>query len=125
MLMLTRTEITPHGHSTPANDDCGCGDVPELSRLRYFHGQPLSALDLRREQAYHLDKARLHNRLLHGWGFVCGLEVEVRRQAGLPPECEDDPTTTEVIVLPGACDRLPRATRSWSGTRALWTSTAC
>lgn len=79
----------------------GCGDVPELARLRYFHGQPLGALDLRREQAYHRDHARLHNRLLHGWGFVCGLEVEVAPRRD-PRECEDDPTTAEVIVHPGA-----------------------
>ncbi len=96
-----RTRPTPptHGH-----DGCGCGDgcggIPELARLRYFHGQPLSALDLRREQGYHREKARLHNRLLHGWGVVCGLDVEVapRREGA---ECEPDPTQAEVIVMPG------------------------
>jgi hypothetical protein len=101
VVMLTWTETKPHGHSTPAHDDYGCGNVAEFSRLRYFHGQPLSALDLRREQAYHLDKARLRNRLLHGWGIVCGLDLKVT----VKPECrpkENDPTTTEVIVLPGS-----------------------
>lgn len=72
-----------------------------MARLRYFHGQPLGALDLRREQSYHRDRARLHNRLLHGWGIVCGLEVQVapRRDSDA---CETDPTMAELIVLPGA-----------------------
>jgi hypothetical protein len=79
----------------------GCGDLPELARLRYFHGQPLGALDMRREQSYHRDRARMHNRLLHGWGIVCGLDVGVapRKPAD---ECDEDPTFAEVIVLPGA-----------------------
>jgi hypothetical protein len=72
-----------------------------LARLRYFHGQPLGALDLRGEQSYHRDRARMHNRLLHGWGIVCGLDVRVapRKEAD---ECDEDPTIAEVIVLPGA-----------------------
>ena len=102
-----RPQRDPHAHTKSGGCGCGCGEhggcgeVPELARLRYFHGQPLGALDLRREQSYHREHARLHNRLLHGWGFVCGLEVDVapRRE---PRECEDDPTTSEVIVHPGA-----------------------
>jgi hypothetical protein len=99
--MLIHTQTTPHGHSIPCGDEQGCGSVVEFSRLRYFHGQPLSALDLRREQAYHLDKSRLRNRLLHGWGIVCGLDVRVSVKEGCRPE-ENDPTATEVIVLPGS-----------------------
>src|SRR4051794_12506721 len=99
--MLTWTETKPHGHSTPAHDDYGCGNVAEFSRLRYFHGQPLSALDLRREQAYHLDKARLRNRLLHGWGVVCGLEVETVPDQRKDP-CEGEPGAPVVVVSPGA-----------------------
>jgi hypothetical protein len=98
--MLTHTETKPHGHTIPCSED-GCADVGEFSRLRYFHGQPLSALDFRREQAYHLEKARLHNRLLHGWGIVCGLDVAVTAKEDCGPE-ENDPTSTEVIVLSGS-----------------------
>jgi hypothetical protein len=101
VLMLTRTETKPPGHRTLREDDYGCGCVAEFSRLRYFHGQPLSALDLRREQAYHLDKARLRNRLLHGWGIVCGLDLRVAVKQDCRPE-ENDPTATEVIVVPGS-----------------------
>ena len=70
------TEPKP-AHACERRSSSGCAAVPELTRLRYFHGRGLSALDLRREQAYHLERHRLHNRLLHGWGIVCGLDVEV------------------------------------------------
>jgi hypothetical protein len=44
-------------------------------RPRYFAGQLLAEDDLRSEQDYVLLKNRLHNRYLHGWGVVCGLEL--------------------------------------------------
>ncbi len=50
--------------------------VPELQRLTYFYGQLLGPRDLQGEQAYLREKHRLANRFLHGWGVVCGLEVE-------------------------------------------------
>jgi hypothetical protein len=99
--MLTQTQTTPPGRKDGCDDGDGCAGVGVFSRLRYFHGQPLGALDLRREQAYHLDKDRLRNRLLHGWGIVCGLEVQADGKAPCPPG-EEDPGTSEVVVLPGA-----------------------
>jgi hypothetical protein len=78
-----------------------CGDVVELTRLRYFHGQALGALDMRREQAYHLEKARLRNRLLHGWGIVCGLDVGTVPKQPCDPE-DDTPDASIVVVQPGA-----------------------
>jgi hypothetical protein len=48
-------------------------------RPRYFAGQLLSEVDLRDEQAYQIAKQRLHNRYLHGYGVVCGLQVQLRR----------------------------------------------
>jgi hypothetical protein len=80
---------------------CGCAEIGDFTRLRYFYGQPLGALDLRQEQAYHRDRARLHNRLLHGWGIVCGLEVDVRPVAECDPDA-DDPAGTTLVVAPGA-----------------------
>jgi hypothetical protein len=52
-------------------------DLPPFDRLNYFYGQMLGAPQLRAEQSYFRDKMRLHNRCLHGWGTVCGLEVSV------------------------------------------------
>jgi hypothetical protein len=46
-----------------------------IERIRYVPGQLLGEADLSEEQLYLLEKARRHNRMLHGWGIVCGLAV--------------------------------------------------
>jgi hypothetical protein len=46
-----------------------------LERTNYFYGQVLGVEEFTQEQAYHRGKARLHNRMLHGYGLVWGLEV--------------------------------------------------
>src|SRR5712671_4463482 len=51
-----------------------CGE--QLERVRYFPRQLLTADDMRIEQEYFREKARRHNRFLHGWGVVCGCAVE-------------------------------------------------
>ena len=56
--------------------DCedGCGEIAS-ERLRYFTGRHMTARDFVAEQAYHRTHRLLHNRLMHGWGVVCGLHV--------------------------------------------------
>ena len=49
----------------------------QFERPNYFVGKLLSVEDLRREQDYRRNKARLHNRFLHGWGVVQGLRVSL------------------------------------------------
>lgn len=51
---------------------------PKLERLNYFNGRMLSADDFKLEQTYFIDKQRLHNRYLHGWGVVSGLDVSIK-----------------------------------------------
>ena len=51
-----------------------CGAVAS-ERNRYFTGKYMTARDFDADQAYFLSRHRLHNRLLHGWGIVCGLRV--------------------------------------------------
>lgn len=51
---------------------CGGG---ALERVRFFPRQLLTDGDLTDEQHYTRQKLRRHNRFLHGWGVVCGLEV--------------------------------------------------
>lgn len=51
------------------------------TRLRWFTGRFITARDLTDEQEYHLERHRLHNRLLHGWGTVCGLAVHPHDRA--------------------------------------------
>jgi hypothetical protein len=46
------------------------------TRVSYFDGQLLTAADFRTEQDYHRGMRYLHNRLLHGWGVVDGLDVD-------------------------------------------------
>jgi hypothetical protein len=90
--MATRTLNTPTRVSASRppkrgqqKSDCGCGcggggcptckGLECLERPRYFAGQLLTEAELNSEQAYVIAKNRLHNRYLHGWGVVCGLEV--------------------------------------------------
>lgn len=46
-----------------------------LERPRYFPRQLITPVELTLEQTYFRDKLRRHNRLLHGWGVVCGAEI--------------------------------------------------
>jgi hypothetical protein len=47
-----------------------------LKRVNYFTHQFLREQDFKDEQEYHVEARRRHNRLLHSWGVVEGLEVE-------------------------------------------------
>jgi hypothetical protein len=51
---------------------CECSVI---ERPRYFPRQMISADDMILEQTYFRDKLRRHNRLLHGWGTICGAIV--------------------------------------------------
>src|SRR5260370_23403580 len=53
---------------------CGCGAIA-FERNRYFTGKYMAARDFSGEQEYFLTRHRMHNRVLHGWGVVCGLRV--------------------------------------------------
>ena len=66
-----------------------CASLPELVRMNYFHGQLISDRDLRTEQDYFRARLRHANRCLHGYGVLCGLELE---PVPGPEECrpEDD-----------------------------------
>lgn len=57
---------------------CGCptcGGLQCLCRPRFFAGQLLTDEALNNLEHYIVEKNKLHNRYLHGWGVVCGLEV--------------------------------------------------
>jgi hypothetical protein len=75
-----------------ANEQVDCDYIAD-ERNRYFTGKYLTARDFADEQAYFLSRHRLHNRLLHGWGIVCGLKV-VRHPN---PDCR----RRWVVVHPG------------------------
>lgn len=52
-----------------------CGALT-TERLRYFTGRHMTARDFADEQAYHRTHRQWHTRMLHGWGIVCGLQVQ-------------------------------------------------
>ncbi|MBE2222367.1 MAG: hypothetical protein IAF02_12540 [Anaerolineae bacterium] len=60
-----------------------------LERTRFFPRQLITPDDLTQDQLYFREKTRRHNRLLHGWGVVCG--ARVRQGAG---DCE-------IVIEPG------------------------
>ncbi|MFF0739578.1 hypothetical protein ACFYVL_04175 [Streptomyces sp. NPDC004111] len=71
---MTLTLGSPAGRGTPA--------APE--RLLYYPQQRIHADDLNDEQAYHRRKLREHNRFLHGWGVVCGFDVQPAATGAAP-----------------------------------------
>ncbi|HYG82795.1 MAG TPA: hypothetical protein VD861_20535 [Pyrinomonadaceae bacterium] len=60
-------------------DKSVCG-YNESARLRYFHGMLLDDKDFTAEQEYHVNKRRFLNRMLHGSGVVCGLELRGEKE---------------------------------------------
>lgn len=89
---MTTTEAG-HGYAMttkPAAGDCGCtGDCGGgtdpcgtegaigLERTRWFGRMLVGPDDLTQDQRWLRAAQRRHNRLLHGWGVVCGLRVAV------------------------------------------------
>lgn len=79
-------------------------------RNNFFAGKLLTVADLELEQNYFRSKLRLHNRALHGFGIVSGLEVGVspRRNellvsAGLALDCAGN----EIVVPEPLAQPLP------------------
>src|SRR5262245_10638942 len=62
-------------NASPCVDHDCCTDRITLERPRYFPRQLVTPADLNLEAAYFRDRLRRHNRLLHGWGVVCGALV--------------------------------------------------
>lgn len=52
-----------------------CQGLASLVRPRFFAGQVLTEIDLMELEQYAITTHRMHNRYLHGWGIVCGLDL--------------------------------------------------
>ncbi len=70
--------------ATALFSECEQTGTGALERVNYFPRQLLTADDLIADQDYFRAKLRRHNRFLHGWGVVCGLEVAPAAAADLP-----------------------------------------
>jgi hypothetical protein len=86
-----------------------------LERVRFFPRQLIGADDLNQEQHYHRQKLRNHNRFLHGWGVVCGLDVRAAGDLGRP---------WQVRICPGYA-LTPQGDEIHVGTEALFDLATC
>jgi hypothetical protein len=93
---------TSQGQSHTQGTPCAasCGDIVS-ERNRYYTGKYMTARDFNDEQAYFLTRQRLHTRLLHGWGIVCGLEVMHHSD----PECAKRWVTINAGIAIDCCGR--------------------
>jgi hypothetical protein len=79
-------------HAHHHHYDEGCLPLPRFERVKYFYGQLLGVREFQSEQSYFFEKHRLHNRYLHGYGVICGLEVEPCRSHD---PCDEPPPKHE------------------------------
>lgn len=78
-----------------------CRGLKAFDRPLWGPGQILTAADLTSLQTYIKAKHRLHNRYLHGWGVVCGLEVVCDDCDGyvtIRPGYAIDPCGEDIVV---------------------------
>lgn len=91
----------------PADFELRHGFESGLQRVKWFSRQLVTMQDMKDEQNYHREKRKNHNRLLHGWGTVCGLEVTAAPTAANPWQVEIglgyalDPCGEEIYVADG------------------------
>ena len=55
---------------------CSVCKIPFFERNNYFFGKLMTVRDYFAEQCYFNEKRWLINRMVHGWGIVCGLDVK-------------------------------------------------
>jgi len=96
------------------------GGSSPLQRVRYFSGQLLSADDLQTEQDYFREQHRRHNRDLHGYGIVQGLELSVAGgTVRVAPGVAIDRRGEQVAVPQPVTLRVPAGSSSWYVTLAF------
>jgi hypothetical protein len=86
-------------------------EVPFRKRNNFMYGMVLGAEDLQQEFSYIYGRMKLHNRMLHGYGTVAGLEVssseenatEILVNAGMAI----DPEGNEIILTSAVPCPLP------------------
>ncbi|HEX7334520.1 MAG TPA: hypothetical protein VF290_23665 [Pyrinomonadaceae bacterium] len=80
---------------------CGVCATDPFERNNYFYGKQFTVRDLLQEQSYFNDKRHLINRMVLGWGVVCGLDVEwkpEKRKLVVEPGMALDCCGHEIIV---------------------------
>jgi hypothetical protein len=111
----TLTTTRPSACSCPV-----CQGLQLFSSPIYATGGVLTADDLSSEQSFVRAKMRLHNRHLHGWGTVCGLEVVCDDCAGFVrvlPGYAIDPCGNDLVLVDGTAFNLVKAIADCRMTR--------
>lgn len=100
---------------------CPPDDDGVRERVRYFFGRLLGVDDFNQEQEYLLAKARRHNRMLHGWGIVVGLDVSAiaseGTQVSVAPGYALDPCGNEISVDESVLIEVPSDGKSFVAVR--------
>ena len=97
--MKREQETEPAG----CDEDTGTESCSGLTmdRIRYFTGRHMTARDFHDADAYHRSFRHLHNRVLHGWGIACGLQVEPHPN----PACRPDRVLVRCGLALDCCGR--------------------
>jgi hypothetical protein len=101
-------------------------DYNDFKRARYFDGELMNKPIFDAEQLYHNEKRKLLNRMLHGWGVVCGLKIRqtdtksssIIIESGLALDCAGneifvcEPYTLNVAELVSSCTNSEKQSSS-------------
>ncbi len=76
----------------------------EVKRLNYFNTQFLQEADFQDEQAYHMSLRRFHNRAIHGWGIIEGLDISRTgdKEVTIAPGVAIDKLGREIVLSPSS-----------------------
>jgi hypothetical protein len=66
----------------PDHETCVDSECPSGARNNYFVGKRLSPKSFELEQSYHIERRRLLNRAIHGWGIVYGFSITAEPRPG-------------------------------------------
>jgi len=90
-----------------------CTELKGFMQTRYFYGQRLDVRHFESEQKYVRGKLWMLNRLVHGFGVVCGLDVTLgddRKSVVVQPGLALDKAGREIVVpCPSARQPIPAA----------------
>jgi len=106
-----RREALLRALATLSTLPCAPACVP-VARPNFFSGRLLDAASLSAEQDYQREMRRRHNRALHGYGVVSGLDVDIDPNGGeariaVAPGYAIDPCGNEIALCQSVKLRLP------------------
>jgi len=88
------------------------GDYYPIQKSNYFEGRVMTVEDFHKEQQYHRNKLKRHNRFLHGSGVVSGLIISVESGVEVSSGYALDCAGNEIVVPDTVELNKPRGTDS-------------